>query len=158
MYVRKKTINVSQEKLIKEDNCFASKKNKQDKKLFRVSTYHVTPPPKHIHLNPHTHLINSKKGINKKKQKPRRGKKKKEKARHNNNNPKKKMIIIIIIAITIPTSTTNIHIHHFKTTSMCPRSIAGVLFDSVGILGTTFVLCTTCMRSCCTWSASCVTV
>jgi len=79
MYVRKKTINVSQEKLIKEDNCFASKKNKQDKKLFRVSTYHVTPPPKHIHLNPHTHLINSKKGINKKKQKPRRGKKRKKK-------------------------------------------------------------------------------
>jgi len=37
-----------------------------------------------------------------------------------------------------------------------PRSIAGAPFDSVGILRTTFVLRTTCMRSCCNWSASCV--
>ena len=62
------------------------------------------------------------------------------------------MIIIIIVIITvligtIPQSTTNIHIHHFKTTLMCPRSIAGVPFDSVEILRTTFVLCTNCMHS-----------
>ena len=44
-------------------------------------------------------------------------------------------MIIIRIIITIPKSTTNVHIHHFKTTCMCPRSIrgnAGVPFDSAG--------------------------
>jgi len=37
-----------------------------------------------------------------------------------------------------------------------PRSIAGVPFDSVGNPRTTVLLRTTCMRSCCNWSASCV--
>ena len=40
------------------------------------------------------------------------------------------MITIIIIVTISKSTTTNIHIHHFKTTFMCPRSIAGVLFDS----------------------------
>jgi len=44
------------------------------------------------------------------------------------------IIPIIIISITIPKSTTatNIQIHHLNTRFMCPRSIAGVAFDSVG--------------------------
>ena len=41
------------------------------------------------------------------------------------------------------------NIHHFKSAFMCPRSIAAVPFDSVGILRTTLLLRTTCMRSCC---------
>jgi len=65
-------------------------------------------------------------------------------------------ITAIIIIIAISKYTTNIHIHHLKTTFMCPRSIAGVPFDSVGILQTTLLLRTTCMRSCCNWNASCV--
>jgi len=44
-----------------------------------------------------------------------------------------------------PQSTIKMQIHHFKTTCMSPRSIAGVLFDSVEILRKNFVLCTTCM-------------
>ena len=67
------------------------------------------------------------------------------------------VIIIRVIEVSIPKSTTNIHIHHFKTTFMCPRSSTGVPFDSVGILWTNLLLCTTCMRSCFYWSASCVT-
>ena len=39
---------------------------------------------------------------------------------------------------------------------MCPRSIMGVPFDSVGSLRTTWSLLTTCMCSWCNWSASCV--
>jgi len=38
-------------------------------------------------------------------------------------------IIIISQIMTIPKSTTNIQIHHFKTTFMCPRSIVGVPSD-----------------------------
>jgi len=37
-----------------------------------------------------------------------------------------------------------------------PRFIAGVPFNSVGILRTTLLLRTTCMRSCCNWRAGCV--
>jgi len=37
-----------------------------------------------------------------------------------------------------------------------PRSIAGVPFDSAGRFRATLLLRTTCMRSCCTWIASCV--
>jgi len=36
------------------------------------------------------------------------------------------------------------------------RSIAGVLFDSVGRFRSCLLLCTTCMRSCCNWIANCV--
>ena len=43
-----------------------------------------------------------------------------------------------------PQFTIKIQIHHFKTTFMCTKSIAGVLFDSVEILRKNFVLCTTC--------------
>jgi len=39
---------------------------------------------------------------------------------------------------------------------MCPRSIAGVKIDLVGSLQITLLLRTTCMRSCCNWSASCL--
>jgi len=39
---------------------------------------------------------------------------------------------IVILTITIPISTLNIQIHHFKITFMCPMSIAGVPFDSAG--------------------------
>jgi len=55
-----------------------------------------------------------------------------------------------------PKYIINIQIHHFKTTLVFPKSIAGVLFDSVGSPWTTLLLHTTCMRSCCNWSASCV--
>jgi len=66
--------------------------------------------------------------------------------------PKKKettMVIIILIIITISThkSTINVHIIHFETTFMCPKSIAGV---------PSLLLHTTCVRSCSTWPASCV--
>ena len=37
-----------------------------------------------------------------------------------------------------------------------PMSIAGVPFNLFGILRTTLILRTTCMRSCCTWRARCV--
>ena len=39
---------------------------------------------------------------------------------------KKKEILLRTIFTRISKSTTNIRIHHFKTTFMCPRSIAGV--------------------------------
>jgi len=38
---------------------------------------------------------------------------------------------LIISTIPIPQDPINIQIHHFKATFMCPRSISGVLFDSV---------------------------
>jgi len=43
------------------------------------------------------------------------------------------LVVIIIIPIPFPSpkSTINIQIHHFKVTFMCPRSTAGVSFDSV---------------------------
>jgi len=56
--------------------------------------------------------------------------------------------IIIIIIIPIPKSFTNIQIHHFKTTLMRARSIAGVPFDSVGGFRGSLLLHTTCVRSC----------
>ena len=37
-----------------------------------------------------------------------------------------------------------------------PKSIVGALFDSFGILWTIFIVGTTCMLSCCNWSANCV--
>ena len=40
----------------------------------------------------------------------------------------------------------NIQMHHFKTTFMCPRSIVGVLFDSVSRFQTSLLLHTTCNR------------
>jgi len=53
-----------------------------------------------------------------------------------------------------PKSTTKIQIHHFKSTFMCPRSNAGVPFDSV--IQASLLLHTTCVRSCCNWRANCV--
>jgi len=58
--------------------------------------------------------------------------------------------------IPIQKSTINIHLHHFKTTFMCPRSIAGVLFDSVRRFRATLLLHTNCVGSCCNSRASCV--
>jgi len=66
------------------------------------------------------------------------------------NKSRQNIIIIIIITIiinTIPKSTTNIHINNFKTTFMCPRSIAGVAFDSAGRFRASLLLHTTCVRS-----------
>jgi len=88
-------------------------------------------------------------------------KQKKKHRREKKQENKHDMIIIIIVIITvligtIPQSTTNIHIHYFKTTLMCPRSIAGVPYDSVEILRTTFVPYTNCMHSSCNWRANCV--
>jgi len=65
-------------------------------------------------------------------------------------------MIIRIIIIPISKSTANVHIHHFYTTLMCQRSIAGVPFDLVGRFQASLLLRTTCMRSCCNWIASCV--
>ena len=45
---------------------------------------------------------------------------------------------------------------NFNTTFMCPLFIAGVPFDSVGRFCVNLLLRTTCMRSCCDWSASSV--
>ena len=59
--------------------------------------------------------------------------------------------MIILIRISKHQSTTNmhirhsIHIHHFKTTFMCARSIAGV--PSGRRFRATQLLRTTCMRS-----------
>ena len=39
-----------------------------------------------------------------------------------------------IRSIQLPKSTTNIQIHHFKTTSMCPRSIAQVVRPRASVL------------------------
>jgi len=66
------------------------------------------------------------------------------------------IITMLMIIITISKSTTHIHKHHFKTTFMCPRSMAGVPFDSVRRNRAISLLHTTCMRSCCNWRASCV--
>ena len=65
---------------------------------------------------------------------------------------------MIIVIIPIPEPTTTIHINHFKTTFMCPRSIAGVPLDSVGPqrFRASLLLRTTCMRARCNWIASCV--
>jgi len=49
-----------------------------------------------------------------------------------------------IIIIPIPKCTTNIQIHHFKTTFMFRRSIAGVPFDSVRRFQASLLLHTTC--------------
>jgi len=54
------------------------------------------------------------------------------------------IIVIIMIIITVPKSTTNIHIYYIKTTFMCPRSIAGVPFDSAGCFWAFLLLHTTC--------------
>ena len=53
--------------------------------------------------------------------------------------------------------TTNIQIQYFKTTFMCPRSIAGVPFGSVRRFQASLLVHTTCVRSCCIWCANCVT-
>ena len=45
---------------------------------------------------------------------------------------------------------------YFKTTFMCPRSIAGVPFDSVKRFRASLLLHTTCMHLCCNWVANCV--
>jgi len=60
---------------------------------------------------------------------------------------KKKEILLRTIFTRISKSTTNIRIHHFKTTFMCPRTIAGVLADLVRSLRTTLLLRITCMHS-----------
>jgi len=57
------------------------------------------------------------------------------------------IMIVIIIIIPIPKSNTNIHIHHFKTTVMCPRSIAGVPFDSARRFRASSLLHNTCVHS-----------
>jgi len=73
--------------------------------------------------------------------------------------------------ITIPTFNINIQIDHFKTkfyilntlptykyihfktTFMCPRSFAGVPFDSVRRFRAALLLHTTCMHLCSNWVA-----
>jgi len=47
--------------------------------------------------------------------------------------------------------------HHFTTTLMRPRSIVGVPFDSARRFRASLLLHTTCDRSWCNWSDSCVT-
>jgi len=49
-----------------------------------------------------------------------------------------------------------VFLHLRMRMSSHPRSIAGVPFDSVGRPWTILLLRTTCMRSCCNWSASCL--
>ena len=51
---------------------------------------------------------------------------------------------------------SNIQIHSLQPTFMCPRSIAGVPFDSVRRFQASLLLRTTCMHLCCNWVASCV--
>ena len=67
----------------------------------------------HSWADPHTQLMNSKKGIEietKEREQKGGGKGKK----HKTQNKTKHKIVIIVQIITIPTSTTNIHIHYFK--------------------------------------------
>ena len=45
---------------------------------------------------------------------------------------------------------------YVKSIFICPGSIAGVPFDSARRFRPTLLLHTTCVRSCCTWRASCV--
>jgi len=74
-----------------------------------------------------------------------------------NQQPKTRIANIRIVILWISTSeSTNMHIHHFKTTFICPRSIAGVLFDSVRRFRASVLLHTTCVHLCCNWVASCV--
>jgi len=53
----------------------------------------------------------------------------------------------MIIKIPKFFTTANIQIHQFDATFMCPRSIAGVPFDSAGRFQVTLLLCTIRMRS-----------
>jgi len=69
------------------------------------------------------------------------------KRKRNKGGGKQQNIVMIIITIPKSTTTTNIQIHHFNTTCMCPRFISGVPFDSVGRFWATLLLHTTCMRS-----------
>jgi len=63
----------------------------------------------------------------------RKKNKKKSTLNERQNTTKQNPIVmtIMIISVPFPKSTTNLQIHHFKTTFMCPRSIATVLFESV---------------------------
>jgi len=70
---------------------------------------------------------------------------------------------MIIVIIPIPEPTTTIHINHFKTTFMCPRSIAGMPFRLWrSASGLPFycapLVCVpdVCMCAWCNWIASCV--
>ena len=47
---------------------------------------------------------------------------------------------------------------YVKSIFMCPRSTAGVPFDSARRFRASLLLLTTCMRLCCNWVASCVAV
>jgi len=58
--------------------------------------------------------------------------------------------------IPYPQYTSSIQIHSLQPTFMCPRSITGVPFDSVRRFRATLLLHTACVRSSCTWRASCV--
>jgi len=76
---------------------------------------------------------------------------KKTKTQHNK-------IIIIIIILTIPFHFPN-PLPIYKciiSKQSCPRSIAEVPFDLVMRFWASLLLHTTCVRSCCTWRASCV--
>jgi len=90
----------------------------------------------------------------KKEKKERKKGKKKGKTKNTQQNMSLIRTVIVKVTIPMPTSTTNIQIHHFTTAFMCPMSIAGMPFDSVGSLRTTLLLRSTCMRSCCKWSAT----
>ena len=59
-----------------------------------------------------------------------------------------KIIIIILIVIPVPKSTTDTQIQRFKTAIICPRSIAGMLFDSVRRFRASLSLNTTSISVC----------
>jgi len=75
-------------------------------------------------------------------------------------NQKKPFVCVLkacdLAAHLMPNVNTRLFAYMCMRLPAGPRSIAGLPFDSIGILRTTFVLRTTCMRSCCNWSASCV--
>ena len=117
--------------------------------LFHLRTFYIarytsstTHPPQP------TYTFNKLKQKEGKKEKKRKEKKNSKFSNNNNHNNQ--------ITIPISKSTADIHMHHFYTLFMCQRSIAGVPLDSDGRIQASLLLRTTCMRSCCSWIASCV--
>jgi len=108
---------------------------------FVYGTYHATFHPQHIHLNPHTHLINYKKEKYKETKEKQKTKHKhtykiRQTTKTHNNNFTNTYETLFTIHIRVRQIKTIFHILntlptykyiHFKTTFMCPRSIAGVL-------------------------------
>jgi len=106
----------------------------------------------HSWADPHTQLMNSKKGIEiETKEREQKGGGEGEKTQNTKQDQTQNC--------NNSTNYYNPYIYYqhthtlLQTVFMCPRSIAGVPFDSFASLRTTLLLRSTCMRFCCNWSS-----